>query len=281
MKNGKKIGEDLFTDGPLTNESSLDMQDLGGQIQVALNETILTFADDDRIDPKIEELFKAVCDEAQKTNCHDLYQQLHNSKHKLYACKYHLDAVLDEINSQKKKITTNINPNTTVHFMQTNHVLIYETESFLFQVKSCLDILVQTLGLVVGSLKSFHTFAHQGGKGNRRTGGKVIDHLNRNKEILLATLFENNRRDWIQELTAMRDIVTHKRNLEGFMCFVNSRKGGASGGKVHVPMMPNKISVEKYLRSIYSNLLQLHKECARVLRYRLIYRHMKANNFTN
>lgn len=275
MAPDEKVDETLFTSAPLIDQNNLEVSELGSGMQVAMSDTIITTVNSQNISQEIEEIFIDVFNVAGELGLHSFAQSIHNSKHKLYACRYHLAAVINEINKQKRKMTVNTNPNDNVHFMELDPVLIYETESFLFQVKSCLDILVQTLGKSINSLKTFRTFAHKGDGATRRTGGKVIDHLNRNNEYFLAQTFEKHRVDWIQELTLMRDVITHESDLKGFMCFVSSRKKGRSKGKIHVPMMPNDIPVEDYLGQTYESLITLHKEIANMLKVRLLFTQMK------
>jgi len=85
-----------------------------------------------------------------------------------------------------------------------NPVLIYEMESFLFQVKSSLDVLATGLLNKLFGLKlcSFGT-------------EMIIDALKKNENKIgrqrvnkLKSIIEENK-DWIEELNEMRVQITH------------------------------------------------------------------------
>ena len=137
--------------------------------------------------------------------------------------------------------------------------LIYETESFLFQVKSNLDLLTQALGYMFPSIKSSHTFKHSGQGEDFIAGGKVIDSLKK-ENIEIAGLLEKNRKLWIQDLVIMRNTVTHYSRLKNFHCFLEEPYVGEEKVRIHYPSMPSGERVDDYCKRNYKNLLNLYKD---------------------
>ena len=136
-----------------------------------------------------------------------------------------------------------------------NPKLVYETEAFLFQVKSCLDVLIQALTEVIQKLKPIDSLRKKKGK----AGGEIINALNKNGFPKLASLFEKNCIEWIQDLTEMRDQITHHGNLHGFNCFIEEPYKGSEKVVIHYPTMPSKIKVDEYCQDIYDKLLILYE----------------------
>ncbi len=198
---------------------------------------------------EIEELFK----DTQKDGS-TLVRELGICNHKLYAVRYHLDNFISEEQSQVQKLKEDYTPPGGGQMDIENPALIYEMESFLFQVKSSLDILAvgplnKLLGLELGSFGT----------------EMVIDALKKNENKVgkqkankLKYIIEENR-DWIEELNEMRVQITHCSELEGFMCFLRMPFTGGEECIIYYPSMPDGTRATRYMESIWRKLLSFYK----------------------
>ncbi len=195
---------------------------------------------------------------AQKEN-RRLSEKLVDCRHKLHAVRYHLHTLEQEIVERVKEFEKSYTAGSGIAQELENPRLVYETEAFLFQVKSSLDILTQTLGCVVPPLRSTHTFRSKKVDGVEQAGGNVIDALLKNGFETMGNLFEAHRTKWIQELVEMRDTITHYSRLRHFHCFIEEPYMGGNKVTIHYPTMPSGVRVDKYCQTIYSELLDLFK----------------------
>jgi hypothetical protein len=159
---------------------------------------------------EIDELFKEVGKVGSNVG-----RELSVCMHKLYGVRYHMDNFASEEQSRVQKFKEDYTPPGGVQLERENPVLIYEMESFLFQVKSSLDVLAvgllnKLLGLKLGSFGT----------------EKVIDALKSEEHKIgtkkvnkLKTMIEKNK-DWIEELNEMRVQIAHLSDLKGFLCFI-------------------------------------------------------------
>lgn len=111
---------------------------------------------------EIDSLFEKISKVASDKSAHQILKKLDDCKHKLYAVEFHLKQIVQEIKERVAEFERNYSAASGAAIEIANHVLIYETEAFLFQVKSNLDLMVQVMGHVIPSLKSFRTFSHSG-----------------------------------------------------------------------------------------------------------------------
>lgn len=181
-----------------------------------------------------------------------LHERVRIVDHKLCAVKYHLrnyeQAESDIIEEFKKNHT----PPAGVQMVVEEPRLIYEVEAFLFQTKSCLDVLSPVLKPVFGS--AYRSFGDK--------GDDVIRQLKNNCSATLAPyaeniikLIEDAQDAWVVELISMRDQITHLSNLEGFNCFIQDPYIGGGTANIHYPTMPNKRRTLEYCQHIWERLL--------------------------
>lgn len=139
-----------------------------------------------------------------------------------------------------------------------NEVLIYETEAFLFQVKSNLDIMVQLLKYLYPYLDQKR--GRDSESLNIRKGDKrnTVDIMRNNGDSKMADYFEFQINGWIKELNDVRNEITHRSNLIGFTSFVFK----SDNEEVVTPKMPNGKEVDKYCRDIFIKLLSMYKVVA-------------------
>ncbi len=199
---------------------------------------------------EIDELFR----DLQKNGFSSLGRELGVCQHKLYAVRYHTDNFVFEEQSQVEKFMEDYTPPSGVRMHRKNHVLIYEMESFLFQVKSSLDILaVGPLNKLFGlKLGSFGTEIVIGAL------KKSENKIGRKKANKLKSIIEKNK-DWIEEINEMRVQVTHHSDLEGFLCFLLMPFKGEEECTIYYPSMPDGTRATKYMDSVWKKLLSFYK----------------------
>jgi len=197
---------------------------------------------------EIDELFKDI----QKDGF-TLARELNVCQHKLYAVRYHLDNFVSEERSQVQKFKKDYTPPSGVQINIENLVLVYEMESFLFQVKSSLDVLAvgllnKLLGLKLGSF------------GTEMVSDALKENENKigtQKVNKLKSIIETNK-DWIEELNEMRVQITHYSDLEGFLCFLEVPFTGEEC-TIYYPSMPDGTRATQYMDSIWKKLLSFYK----------------------
>jgi len=204
------------------------------------------------VDESITKIMQPVWSKLFHTVEMDFLDLISNVEHKLYAVKYHLknyeQAESDIIEEFKK----NYKPPTGAQEIIEEPRLIYEVEAFLFQVKSCLDVLSRVLEPVF-------SFSHCLFEDE---GDKVINRLKNNCPAELAPygeriirLIEDSQQAWIVELVEMRVQITHYSNLKGFDCFIRDPYVGGGIANIHYPTMPNKRRALEYCQDIWGRLL--------------------------
>lgn len=139
-----------------------------------------------------------------------------------------------------------------------NEVLINETESFLFQVKSNLDILVQLLKHIYPYLDQKKGIDKESLNFGRIDGTNTTDLMKNNGDVEMADFFGKEISEWIEELNEMRNTITHRSGLPGFTSFVFK----SDTEEVVKPKMSNSRDVDEYCRDIFNKLLNLYKVVA-------------------
>ena len=187
----------------------------------------------------------------------ELIKCIHEVSHKLHAVKYHLNNYEQAEDAKIREFSNNYKPPAGVQMINEEPGLIYEVEAFLFQAKSCLDILSWVLKPAFG-----FTYCSFGDKGD-----DVIKQLKNNCPASLSTyaekiikLIEGAQEGWLVELIKMRDDVTHYSRLEGFNCFMEDPYMGDGTATIHYPTMPNKQRVLEYCQNTWGLLLGFCKD---------------------
>jgi len=182
----------------------------------------------------------------------DFVKRINDVDHKLHAVKYHLNNYEQAESDKVKELSKNYMPPAGVQMVIEEPRLIYEIEAFLFQTKSCLDVLSWVLKPAFG-----FTYCSFGDKGD-----DTVKQLKNNCPAKLATyaekiirLIEDAQDAWLVELIKMQDQVTHYSRLEGFNCFMEDPYIGGGIANIHYPTMPNKQRVLDYCQNVWKLLL--------------------------
>jgi hypothetical protein len=216
-------------------------------------------------DQEIDALLSSYLNTLRKPNDNTLENKLLYCRHKLHAVRYHLLTIKKDIKENVKEFESNYSAGSGVALEIENPRLVYETEAFLFQVKSCLDVLTRVLGEVIPPLNSMRSFKKGKVDGVEKAGGKVINSLKRNGFEELGNLFERHTNEWIQKLVEMRDQITHYGNLRGFSCFIEEPYKGGEKVTIHYPTMPSGIKVDDYCQDTYDRLLDLYESALKFI----------------
>lgn len=258
---------------PEVINSHLVMVDGKWRTEPGLLDMIVTIKASEDVDEQIEQLFTPIMLLVGQNNSElatRLSTKLLACKHKLYACTYHLDTIEKTVREQVEKFNKQYRAGAGAQTELENPILIYETEAFLFQVKSNLDVMIKALGLIVPTLKN-SAFKHSGNraKSDYKAGGKIIQQLTRSGESDLANLFETHRKQWIQQLTIMRDTITHEAALRDLRCFIEQPYLGGEQVTVHYPTMPCGKRLDLYCETVFDLLCGLYGEVFRYITCRI------------
>ena len=211
------------------------------------------------LDEDITAIIDPILEYSKEIQNDRLFDKLIDSRHKLHAVRYHLLTLQKEIVDRVDEFKKSYSAGSGIAQELENPRLVYETEAFLFQVKSSLDILAQVLGCVIPPLNSVRTFRKKKVDGVEHAGGTVINALMNNGFEELGKLFEMHRKEWIQELVAMRDTIAHYSRLRHFHCFIQEPYMGGEKVTIHYPSMPSGVRVDSYCQMVYDHLLNLYK----------------------
>lgn len=213
--------------------------------------------DPKNIDETISKVIKSALSDINTLNLsgavkQDFVKCIKDVEHKLHAVKYHLNNYEQAENDKIKEFSKNYEPPTGAQIIIEEPRLIYEVEAFLFQTKSCLDVLSWVLKSAFG-----FAYCSFGDKGD-----DAIKQLKNNCPVPLATyaqkiikLIEDAQDAWVVELIKMRNEVTHYSRLEGFDCFMEDPYIGGDTATIHYPTMPNKQRALEYCQEIWKRLL--------------------------
>ena len=185
-------------------------------------------------------------------------KRINKIHHKLDAVKYHIESFKTHELKTETDYKNYIVANTTMNKIYDDPSLIYNFESFLFQSKSCMDVLAQ---IIAYSFK-FETSTY------RNKGDDLIKELkkiqNENASKVIGVI--QGARNWVNELVEMRDEVTHFSDLEGLSCFLTAQsKDTDEIVKVFYPSVPSGERVSKYMDKTWTNVSHLISKCAQLL----------------
>lgn len=214
----------------------------------------------EEVNDVIDNLIKPLHDTVPQ-NRFILRQRIDRLRHKLYGVRYHLDNFIEQ--EEKDIATFKTSHEGSDHDSILNEPrLIYEVESFLFQIKSTLDVLAQIIGMIY-RLNSITTYSNGGAILAKtlklNTPGEV--RLNARK---LAVIIESHVR-WVDNIVDMRDEVTHFSELTGFSCFISHAWNGGPVANISYPSMPNGDRARTYMENAWRQLLDLIEEVSPIL----------------
>lgn len=194
----------------------------------------------------------------------EIIRKRKDCEHKLTAVRYALTLIQSEMaqkmsDEEAREYSDMIKTGFCDEAELKNEVLIYETEAFLFQVKSSLDILVQLLknipgyeSLGLGGAIDRESFDIDSNPRKKGTTEKIKEA----GDSVLAGYLGSEIDLWIRGLNEFRNEITHRSGLQGFTSFVYV----SSTGSLVDPKMPDGTGVDQYCEDIYTKLFSLFDE---------------------
>jgi hypothetical protein len=138
------------------------------------------------------------------------------------------------------------------------------TEAYLFQSKSCLDVLAQLIA---------NTFRLTGVTTYKNYGDDLIDKVSKNPLKAyptrcedLKSLIRNNER-WVRYLVDMRDEVTHYSDLKGLSCFYQRKcdRKGEMYVRIYYPSLTDGKRVSVFMDEIWYSIKKLIADYANII----------------
>jgi len=192
-----------------------------------------------------------------------LKNRINKLQHKLESLKYHSDECIRRETEYETKYK-NKYINSIVELEEIDPVFEYETEGFLFQTKSALDILGQIIGLVyrLSGVVTYHDYGYD-------LIEKIIkssafrDNENNKNEII--KILERNSK-WVKKLVLMRNLITHYSDLLGSRSITHrAATSNEDYAVVCYPSMPDNERVTTFMNNTWSNLTTLITEVGKVI----------------
>lgn len=204
---------------------------------------------------EIDLLINEISNKIQKES-NFLTQRISRLRHKLNGTKFYLQKFVESEDLEIIKISSDYK-GANGEFAIFHPELTYSLESFLFQVKSTLDVLAQIIGYSF-RLRDIHTYSND--------GQILISTLKQNapKELKdkaadLAKIIEKYRK-WASDVIDMRDEVTHYSDLTGFSCFIRYPWMGGDESEIAYPSMPDGNRARTYIEETWKILTNLIKD---------------------
>ena len=178
----------------------------------------------------------------------DFGEAIENCRHKIQAVNYSVSLIESEIKNPPipNYQSLPINLDETEFF---DDVILFEFESFLFQISSTLDVFVHLLVLFYPALYSEKKYKI-GFKGKDGIAGKkTAILLKESGELKLARYIEKQTDAWIQKIYDLRNGAMHQSKVKDLQMFLIDKNG------LHVPKLSNGgIDLLVYCRDAYKNL---------------------------
>ncbi len=180
-------------------------------------------------------------------------------RHKLNAIKYHTYSFKNYERAIEEEYKKYLVANTTLNKIMEDPHLIHNTESFLFQSKSCLDVFAQA---IVYCFK-FETSSYGNDGDNLISILKEVQSKGYSEYASNVIEIIQKNKPWVKELVKMRDEVTHYSDLEELSCFMNKKsKENDTIATIYYPAMPDGERVSKYMDKTWNNMYDLIQESA-------------------
>jgi hypothetical protein len=222
-------------------------------------------------DDKIEEIMNKFKPMIQTNNVLNkiLTERHKRLKHKLYGTKFHYDNFIEEESVRLRDFNDNY-IGADHELVMINPKLLYEMESFLFQISTGLDIIVQIISILFKFKSENAKFEdRKQDKINTMTDGgeRIIKLLQNNvpeenkiKGLELSKKISRHKM-WIADTIDMRNDVTHFSDLEGFSCFIQeSWKNNTKFNTIYYPSMPDGKRARTYLENTWTQFLNFIEE---------------------
>lgn len=180
-----------------------------------------------------------------------LGSRLDDIQHKLQGVRYHRQNYEGHEDEFIRQFETEHVPPAGAELVLQEPKLIFEIEAFLYQMKSCLDMLAHLLKNA-GYRSIGESFGDH--------GERIIKQLPNAPEhcsveaASLETLITVAQSSWLDEAISMRDTTAHQGMLQNLSCFVQRPYIGGQNAELHYPEMPNGQRARHYLERVEREL---------------------------
>jgi len=185
--------------------------------------------------------------EWQNKRWKEFSEAVENCRHKIQAVNYNVSLIESEIkNPPIPQFKLPMDLDRKEFF---DDVVLFEFESFLFQVLSTLDVFVHLLKLFYPVLDNEKKHL-VGFNGDRGVAGKKTENSLRNSgELIFANYIEEQVKTWIQEISDLRNISMHRSKVQNLQMFLIDKNG------LHIPKFSNSgKDLLGYCTETYKNL---------------------------
>jgi len=189
--------------------------------------------------------------EWQDKRWNEFSEAVENCRHKIQAINYSISLIESEIkNPPIPQFKMPMDLEEKEFF---DDVVLFEFESFLFQVLSSLDVFVHLLKLFypILDLKDEYRIGFKGKKVNNKgvAGKGTSDALRGAEEVGLADYIDNEVEKWIQEVYDLRNIVVHQSKVRNLQMFLIDKN------RLNAPKFSDsEIGLLEYCKETYENL---------------------------
>lgn len=209
----------------------------------------------------LEEMNKRFSDSGEKIK--KLEIAIENCRHKSQSVRYSLSLIENEINNPL--FPNGVLPITLGETEFLNDVVLFEFESFLFQIYSSLDILIYLIALFYpclnydknGKALQSHQYGFKGDK--NVAGGRIIKKLEETGENDLANFFNDRVKLWIQDVHRLRNDVAHRSKIQKMQLFTRNN----ITGNVTRPSFEDGRDLLEYCLLTQQNLITLFRDISK------------------
>jgi hypothetical protein len=247
----------------------LDVEDINFENRapgvIEVGRVDISYTDPFPWDSEINNILKDLVDKSWNEN--DRWEKLIDQRknkltHKLHTLRHHIELFKGVERASDIEYRKGITGNTTMNKIYEHPHLISNTESFLFQAKSTLDVFAQLVG---------HSFKFSitsyGNGGQKLINMLQSEHYNkyRTDADYLIEIFKSAK-TWVDKLVEMRDDVTHYSDLPGLSCFMFKKiNPGDTQGVVYYPSLSDGERVSKYMDFTWTIISNLITSCMPII----------------
>lgn len=152
----------------------------------------------------------------------EIHEAISNCRHKIQAVNYSLSVIDSEI-KLPPIIGQRVLPIQLDETEFLDDVILFEFESFLFQIMSTLDVFAYLLMLFYPSLNSGS--GRIGFKGEKGRACKATTKILKTESQELATYIDDQVDVWIQRVYDLRNTVVHKSKVHSLQMFLIDQNG--------------------------------------------------------
>ena len=170
---------------------------------------------------------------------------------KISAMKYHMKNYENHEALCIEQIRSECSVNS--HISMEAYELLFELESFMFQMKSALDLSVKLIGAFFPNRFKTHTF---GDRGEDLIRGLEKFRKDKNAQIEIVdsiiSMVRDDQNSWLKQAINLRDTLAHYKTIAGYN-YQAKRIGGEL--EIMIPTIAGQ-NVLSYMQTTYSNCLE-------------------------